>query len=240
VSDILLVHGAFHGGWCWRTVARQLSEQGHRVLRPSLTGLADRRHLLSPAVDLDTHIADIVNTVHFEELDDLTLVVHSYGGVPGVGAADQLTDRIHALVLLDAMLPIDGLSSNQMRDRCAPAWHMDDSDPVAVPPPPSGVFGVPEADQARIDGLLTPHPAATLTQAIQLTGAFERIPVKHFHRNRGYAAPYFDDAADRAEAAGWRVQRHDAPHDVMLTDPAWTCEAILAATAEPASSRSTA
>ncbi|MFZ4519342.1 MAG: alpha/beta fold hydrolase [Microthrixaceae bacterium] len=228
MTDIVLVHGAFHGGWCWREVAEGLTAAGHRVLRPTLTGLGERRHLLDESVDLDTHIADIVNTIRYEELHDLVLVVHSYGGVPGVGAADLLADRISGLVLLDAMLPIDGLSSNQMRDRCSPAWAMDAPDGAAIAPPSSAVFGIAPHDRPRVDSLLTPHPAGTLTQPVHLTGAFERIPVKHFHRNLGYVAPYFDDAAARAEdAGGWLVRRHPFGHDVMLTEPAWVISAVL-------------
>jgi hypothetical protein len=127
------------------------------------------------------------------------------------------------------MLPIHGLSSNQMRERSSPAWSMDLSDPVAIPPPSSEVFGVPASDRARVDALLTPHPAGTLDQPVQLTGAFDRIPVRHFHRALGYVAPYFDDAAARAAATGWLVERHDLVHDMMLADPGWTVGAVLRA-----------
>lgn len=232
MADIVLVHGAFHGGWCWREVADGLTALGHRVVRPTLTGLGERRQLLGAGVDLDTHVADVVDAIVYEEMDDLVLVGHSYGGLPTVAAADRIAERVAALVLLDAMLPIDGLSSNQLRARTAVGWSMDLSDPVAVPVPSSAVFGVPEADQPRIDALLTPHPRGTLEQPVHLTGAFERIPVRHFHRFLRYEAPYFDDAADRAAAAGWRVERHDFPHDVMLTDPAWTVAAVLEAEQE--------
>lgn len=230
MADIVLVHGAFHGGWCWHGVAAALAAEGHRVARPTLTGLGERRHLLSADVDLETHVADIVNAVVYEQMDDLVLVCHSYGGVPGVVAADRLADRTRALVLLDAMLPIDGLSSDDLRERSRPAWSMERSDDVAVPPPSSEVFGISGADRARIDALLTPHPAASLRRPARLTGAYARIPVKHFHRARGYAAPYFDDAAARAGAeGGWRVEFHDLVHDMMLTDPGWTVAAIRSA-----------
>jgi pimeloyl-ACP methyl ester carboxylesterase len=229
MTDIVLVHGAFHGGWCWREVADALTSHGHRVLRPTLTGLADRRHLLSPDVVLDTHIDDIIETIHFEELHEVVLVLHSYGGMPGIGAADRIADEVAALVLLDAVLPLDGYSSNGMRDRSGAAWSMEPLDPLAVAPPSSTVFGIAPADVAHIDALLTAHPSGTLEQPIALTGAYDRIATKHYHRALGYAAPYMDDSADRAEVAGWRVQRHDLVHDMMLTDPDWTVRAVLEA-----------
>lgn len=230
MADVLLVHGAWHGGWCWQGVADQLTALGHRVVRPTLTGLADRRDLLTPAVDLDTHIADVVGAIDVEGMDDLVLVCHSYGGVPGVGAADRRAGRCRSLVLLDAMLPIDGLSSNQMRDRVGPVRPLDLSDPLAVPPPDASVFGLSGAQARRVNRLLTPHPLRTLTQPIRLTGAFREIGVKQYHRATRYRAGYFDDAAERAETEGtWRVEYHDLDHDMMLTDPAWTVAAILGA-----------
>jgi len=227
MAEVLLVHGAWHGGWCWREVADQLTAAGHRVVRPTLSGLADRSHLLSPAVNLDTHIADIVLTVEFEEMDEVVLVCHSYGGVPGVGAADRLADRCAALVLLDAMLPIDGMSSNEVRDRIGPARPLDLSHPLVVPPPSATVFGLTGSTARRVDALLTPHPLGTLTQPIRLTGAHEDIGVKRYHRATRYEAGYFDDAAQRASDQGtWQVSDHDLDHDMMLTDPAWTVATI--------------
>ena len=227
MADIVLVHGAFHGGWCWRDVASALGAAGHRVARPTLTGLADRRHLLSAATDLDTHVDDIVNTVVYEEMHDVVLVCHSYGGGPCVPAADRIADRVAALVLLDALLPIDGLSCLELRERAHSPWPIEVTGSLTVPPPPSDVFGLRGADLARVEALVTPHPVATFTQPVALTGAYDRIGVRHYHRARGYDAPYFDDSAARAEAAGWQVAHHDLVHDMMLTDPEWTVGAIL-------------
>ena len=89
MTDIVLVHGAWHGGWCWREVAERLRSAGHRVFAPTLTGLADRAHLLSRETGLETHILDIVNLLEWEELDDAVLCGHSYGGMVVTGAADE-------------------------------------------------------------------------------------------------------------------------------------------------------
>lgn len=233
MTDVVLVHGAFHGGWCWAEVANLLAAEGHRVLRPTLTGLADRRHLLHASVDLQTHIDDIVETIRYEELDDVVLVCHSVGGVPGIGAADRIAAKIGALVLLDAMIPIDGMSSSEVRDRSTASWPMDLSGPT-VTPPSSAVFGIPADRRAHIDRLLTPQPVGTLVQPISLTGAFETIEVRQYHRFVGYEAAYMDESASRAASAGWTVRRHRCAHDMMLIDPAWTASLILAAVRDTA------
>ena len=101
-KTFVLVHGAWHGGWCWRRVADLLEKKGHKVYTPTLTGVADRSHLMSKDINLDTHIADIVNLIKWEDLHDICLVVHSYGGWPGSGAIEHTLDRIASIVWLDA------------------------------------------------------------------------------------------------------------------------------------------
>ncbi len=100
------MHGAWHGGWCWRFVRPLLAE--HQVFAPSLTGLGERKHLARPEVDLDTHIADVVNLLEMEDLRDVVLVGHSYGGMVVTGAADRARSRIRRLVYLDAFVPENG------------------------------------------------------------------------------------------------------------------------------------
>ena len=104
----VLVHGAWHGGWCWQRVATALQAEGHKVYAPSLTGLADRSHLLSNSINLDTHITDIVNLFKWEDLRNAVLVAHSYGGWPVSGAIEQLLDRVSSIVYVDAFMPADG------------------------------------------------------------------------------------------------------------------------------------
>jgi len=103
----VLVHGAWHGGWCWRRVADVLRARGHRVFAPSLTGLGDRSHLFSKYISLQTHVEDILSIVETEELSDFVLVGHSYGGLVISGVADTLGKRVSCYVYLDARLPFD-------------------------------------------------------------------------------------------------------------------------------------
>src|SRR5712691_4183158 len=101
----VLVHGAWHGGWCWRRVADLLQARGHKVYTPTLTGVGDRSHLLGHDIDLDTHIADIVNLFEWEDLTAVCLVAHSYGGWPCSGALEHVLDRVSSIVWLDAFRP---------------------------------------------------------------------------------------------------------------------------------------
>ncbi len=107
-KTFVLIHGAWHGGWCWRRVADILEKRSHKVYAPSLTGNGDRSHLLSKDVILDTHIADIVNLAKWEDLNGICLVAHSYGGWPASGALEQIHDRVAAIVWLDAFKPENG------------------------------------------------------------------------------------------------------------------------------------
>src|SRR6516162_3454174 len=107
-KTFVLVHGAYHGGWCWRRVADLLEARGHKVYAPSLTGNGDRSHLLSKDINLDTHITDVANLVLWEDLKDICLVPHSYGGWPCSGALERIHDRVAAIVWLDAFKPKDG------------------------------------------------------------------------------------------------------------------------------------
>ena len=109
-KTFILVPGAFYGAWCWRRVSDRLEKQGHKVYPLTLTGLADRSHLLSKDINLDTHIADIANLVEWEDLADICLVAHSYGGYPASGALERIGNRVSSIVWVDALKPADGQS----------------------------------------------------------------------------------------------------------------------------------
>ena len=108
MATFVLVHGAWHGAWCWRRVARLLTQSGHEVFAPTLTGVGERSHLLTPDVGLDTHVLDIVNEMKWQELNNVVLVGHSYGGMVISGAAEKMEKAIASIVMLDAFVPEDG------------------------------------------------------------------------------------------------------------------------------------
>src|SRR5947209_17490274 len=108
MASFVLVHGAWHGSWCWKRVRKALQAAGHEVFTPTLTGLGERSHLLSRDVNLETHIQDVVNLIKWEELTDIVLCGHSYGGCVISGVADRIPARIRALVYVDAFVLENG------------------------------------------------------------------------------------------------------------------------------------
>lgn len=223
MASVVLIHGAFHGGWCWREVARRLRAEGHEVFCPTLTGLGARAHLIGPGVDLETHIADIANLIEAEELGDAVLVSHSYGGMPATGAADRLADRLSALVYLDSYTPADGDSAMSVRN--AEPGHLplpEPEDGVSMPPPPATAFGVEGGQAAWVARRLTPHPFPAMTQPIRLTGAWRQVPRKVYIRMASYPGSHFDRYYEAAEAdPDWVAIRREGPHDVMIAEPDW-------------------
>src|SRR3954449_1246559 len=110
MADFVLVHGAWHGGWCWRHVVQALTAAGHRACAVTLTGVGERRHLMSPAITLETHISDVINAIQAEEMQEVVLAVHSYAGMIGTAIADRLPGRLAHLVYVDAVVPQPGES----------------------------------------------------------------------------------------------------------------------------------
>ncbi len=164
MANFVLVHGAWHGGWCWQRVMAVLQKDGHRVHAVTLTGLGERAHLLSPAITLDTHIDDVMNLIEAEELSDVVLAVHSYAGMIGTAVADRLGQRLKHLVYVDAVVPKPGeswsstQSSATQQQRLAAAQA---STHFSFPPPDPEVFGLMDADREWVKRRQTPHPGNT-------------------------------------------------------------------------------
>ena len=228
---IMLVHGAWHGGWCWRDVRAALVAAGHRVLTPTLTGHGERNHLSTPATNLDTHIRDLVATVDCEELSDLVVVAHSYAGYPCTALADLRADRMAKLIYLDATLPTPGRSfmAGSPPEQVAQA-EANLVDGFRLPTLPPHWFDVPPENAAASAWLtrrLTDMPWGCLTQPFPaLTGAIDRV-------ERIYV-PCTQNSLDgpranyaRAEQAGMRMVPLDAGHDAMVTAPAATADLIM-------------
>lgn len=230
-KTFVLIHGAWHGGWCWRRVADLLEAKGHKVFAPSLTGLADRSHLLSKDVILDTHIADIVNLFKWEDLKDVCLVAHSYGGWPSSGALEQIGDRVSSIVWLDAFKPSDGQKG---ADYASPFSRkaMEEAIAAGTPgrkAPPPAAFGVNEKDQAWVASKVTDQPNGVATQPIKLTGARDRIAKKTYIRAPKYPQEAFDKALAECKAdKTWKTfETTTSGHDVMVDAPEWLVDIIL-------------
>jgi pimeloyl-ACP methyl ester carboxylesterase len=228
----VLVHGAWHGGWCWKELANELRTRGHRVTAPTLTGLGERAHLLSPAVDLETHIADIVNHIDAEELKEIVLVGHSYGGFVIRGVASRRASLISHIAYLDAFVPLNG---EMVISYVSPEHAKAISDLVAgnatgtMPALAPAVFGV--AEPAQIDWVkrrLTPHPARTYLQPIALGPDVETIKSRHYIACMSPKLDVFDSTRNRIrQDASFAYSELDAGHDVMVTAPALLAETLL-------------
>jgi hypothetical protein len=172
-KTFVLVHGAWHGGWCWRRVADLLQKGGHKVFTPTLTGVGERSHLMSKDIVLDTHITDIVNVIKWEDLNNICLVVHSYGGWPGSGAIEQALDRISSIVWLDAFKPENGQRGFDFASdfsRKALLTAVEKGEP-GRPAPKAEAFHVNEKDRAWVDSKLTAQPNGVALHPIRLAGA---------------------------------------------------------------------
>jgi pimeloyl-ACP methyl ester carboxylesterase len=230
----VLVHGAWHGGWCWRRVADRLRSGGHTVFTPTLTGLGERSHLMRAGIGLDTHIADVLNVIKWESLNDVVLCGHSYGGMIIAGLAEQMAPAIRSIVFLDAFVPRDGEAVAQLtgpatQEAIRAAVARRD---IGIPPRPAEAFGVNPADRAWVDLLCVPQPLATFTDKVALTGAYQRIPRRTYIRAKSYANPGFDRAYETLRAdPSWRVGEVTGGHDVMVDAPDRLAELLLEAAA---------
>jgi pimeloyl-ACP methyl ester carboxylesterase len=219
----VLIHGAWHGGWAWRRVADRLEAKGHYVLAPTLTGLADRSHLLNKSVDLDMHIADIVNLFEWDDLTNVTLVAHSYGGWPVSGAMEHLVPRVSSLVYLDAFFPDDGQAGTDVQlPEFAKALDaaMARGD-IARPVPPIGASRIRNPqDKIWAQSKLTPQPIGVALQRIKLTNAREQVQTKTYIRASDSPSPFFDKyCADAKAKPDWRTHMVDSSHEVMIDAP---------------------
>ena len=229
-TTFVLVAGAWHGGWCWRRVSDRLERKSHKVFSPTFTGVGERSHLLDAKINLAIHVADIVNVIKWEDLNDIVLIGHSYAGVVISVVAEQMQGRIASIVFLDAFFPENGES---LADTAPPPARdailgAKQRGATTIPPRSAAASNVNEKDRAWVDAMCTPHPIDTLIDKVTLTGARERIAKRSYIRARGYPQPAFDKAYDKLEAsAGWRVYEMPCGHDAMVDMPDRLVEILI-------------
>ena len=221
----VLVHGAYGGGWIWRDVAEGLRRQGHRVWTPTQTGLGERSHLLSRQITVDTHIEDVAKVIETDEISDVILVGHSYGGMAVTGVADRMTDRIRYIVYLDALIPENGDTAfkilppgtEEARRKAA----REQGGGVALPVPGPEAFPIPDGPAKDwFMPRLRPHPIGTYDSPVRLSKpAGAGLPVTYV----SYTDPplaSIEPSRRRARAkAGWRYVELAVPHDVEVPTP---------------------
>ncbi|WP_413764748.1 alpha/beta fold hydrolase [Variovorax sp. Varisp41] len=242
-STFVLVHGAWHGGWCWSRVAARLRERGHAVYTPTLTGLGERRHLISPQINLDTHVEDVVNLLQFEELERVVLVGHSYAGIVISGVADRVPQRLRQLVYLDALLLEPGKSLFSdfppavVEQRLKAIRETGGGVGAAAALPPAA-FGVKDpADAAWVARHLTPQPVGTYLQPLLLKAPLGNGLPKTYIECTGDPIATLEPTKARVRAdAGWQLRTLATGHDAMVTAPAALTELLTDLAASAASS----
>lgn len=220
-GPFVLVHGAWHGAWCWRPVQHLLQAAGARVFTPTLTGLGDRAHLLTPETGLSTHVMDVVSVLESENLQDVVLVGHSYAGLVVTSAAALVPDRIKRLVILDGFLPEAGEVAMDLLPERAAAHYRESAhknEGLVIDPRPLENLGV--TDRQIIEDLsprLTTHPAKTYLDKVEHGLSDLPFPGEYLLCS-GWQTP-FSRFAQRAGARTWQVSELDADHEVMVTNP---------------------
>jgi pimeloyl-ACP methyl ester carboxylesterase len=231
MAAFVLVHGAWLGGWCYKHVARHLRRAGHDVYTPTLTGLGERAHLMSPSISLKTHIDDVLGVIHWEELSDIVLCGHSYGGTVISGVAEQAVDQIRSLVFLDAFVPEDGQSHMAL----FPAEHAQlmrqdarqNGDGYMLTPPTAERVNLNAADVAWANALCGKHPLACFEQKVALSGARERVARRTYIVATGWASPFETFAKRFEQDPAWQVKHVDCGHLIMLDRPQELAEILL-------------
>ncbi|HEY0802551.1 MAG TPA: alpha/beta hydrolase [Steroidobacteraceae bacterium] len=228
MATYVLVHGGWHGAWCWTRLEKFLAKE-HTVVAPTLTGVCERSHLLNPDIDLETHILDVVNEMRWKELRDVVLVGHSLGGMVISGVAERMEKSIASIVMLDAFFPTNGQNITDLLPR-----HSSDvilkaarEGATTIPPRSAAMFNVNENDRGWVDAQCTPHPIKCFLQNIRLTGARDRIARKAYIRAANYVSESFDAGMSEARKNNWQTFEIAAGHDVMIDAPAKLAEVLM-------------
>ncbi len=248
MANVVLVHGFWLGGWAWRDVAPALRAAGHTVYTPSLTGLGDRVHLASPAVNLATHINDIVNLIGYEELDQVHLLGHSGANVVVAGVADQIPERIAQLIYLDTgplpsgmgVVDFDGTDERAQKEQLVKeqgaGWQLPVPDWITFGE--QQLQGLEPEHFARMERFCVPQPWATAVDPLTLTNpAREQLP------KLSLATTFTEGDVQQMVASGvpifapytepnWRFAELPTGHWPMFSEPAKLAQMLADAVAE--------
>jgi len=226
MATFILVPGAWLGGWCWDDVAQLLRAAGHGVITVTLTGLAERAHLLTTEIGLDTHVGDVADILVGEDLGDAILVGHSYGGTVIASLAERVPERLRCLVFLDASVPDDGQSNNDTLPPELVAMIRESAhrggDGWRVPPPAPTDWRLDEELRAR----LTPHPLRSLEQPAALRSAASRRVRRAFLRTSPPTS-FYQQILERARVDGWYWRELEGGHYAMITAPLVVATALI-------------
>lgn len=228
MSTFVLIHGAWHGGWCWRPVRSLL--KGHEVFAPSLTGLGERKHLARADIDLDLHIVDVVSILEMEDLRDVVLVGHSYGGMVVTGAADRVPERIRRLVYLDAFVPENGKCALDYVVPERAARMREEGERVgSVTPPALSLWGLTKPEHVDfVKPREVRHPYRTMSQPIAIRNAatLAGIPRTFIYCSSPATGSFDQFAAKYRNDPKWQFYELETGHDAMILIPERVAEIL--------------
>ncbi len=231
MATFVLVHGAWHGGWCYRDTAAALRAAGHTVFTPTHSGVGERFHQSAENITLETHIRDVCGCIEWEELNDIVLVGHSYGGMVISGVADRMPERIRALVYLDAFLPQNGDSLNGLIQKALPPevaaqflagfrGAAAEGHSGLMQPIPAEMFNVRADNRAWVDRRCRPQALATFEMPALLSGNLDKVATRLYILADGWdPSPFRHFAAQVDGKPGWRLVKMPSSHDVMVDMP---------------------
>jgi pimeloyl-ACP methyl ester carboxylesterase len=221
-ATFLVAHGAWGAGYAWRKMHPLMAARGYRLVTPSYTGLGERGHLAGPSNDLDLHIHDIMAVIKYEDLQDIVLIGHSYGGMVATGVADRARDKIAQLIYLDAFVPRDGealfdLISPEARKamlesaKAGDGWRVPS---LQIPPDTS------DQDRQWLAERRLPQSIKCFDTPLRLIGGEITVPRSYIYCQRATPADTFRPFANRAKSEpGWRYHEIDASHSPHVTAP---------------------
>ena len=228
----LLIHGAWHGGWVWNEISEILNYQGYSVSTPTLTGLGEKKHLLSSKITIDTFIEDVVNHIIFENLNNIILVGHSFAGSVISGVADKLKDRIQKLIYFDAVIlkdgqkPFDIAPKELVKQRIELAKRFGNG--ISIPAPSADAFGVFDVKKSLLlEEKLTPHPLSTYQSKLTIKNEIGNgIPLFYIFCNDPVYKS-LESSRKVARKLKWPIFELNAGHDAMLTHPKETLNLLM-------------
>ncbi|WP_169294804.1 alpha/beta fold hydrolase [Advenella sp. EE-W14] len=233
-TTFVLVHGAWHGGWVWQTLAEHLREQGHRVYTPTLTGLGERSHLLSESITLETFITDILNVFKWENINDAVLLGHSFGSLVASGVADRIPERIRQLIFLDGFLLENGQSVfDTLPEKAVEKLKYISQiqcNGLALPSPRPVLGGYPDDEETTelIANLLTPHPIGTYTSKLELHHPLGNyLPVTYYKCTNPPYDPVAHSHVLAKKQQGWSIVKLPTPHAAPFTHPHLLADLLL-------------
>ncbi len=218
-KTFLVCHGAWSAGWAWKKMHPLMQAAGHRLVTPTYTGLGERVHLANPSIDLETHVEDVLNVIKYEDLGDIVLLGHSYGGMVATGVADRARDRVTQLIYIDAFVPEDGQSLLDLNEPARPRMQELAKTLWRVPPNPTPPDTSPE-DVAWLTARRVDMPIKCFEMKLKLRGGRLTLPRSYIYATRITPADTFGQFARRTKnEKDWRYFELDASHSPNVTAP---------------------